>query len=96
MYIKIHKNYDRSVIAICDKELVGKKFSEGKLYLDVSERFYKGEEKSEEEIEKILNEACNVNFVGEKSIKLGVKMGLIQQENIITIKEVPHAQFILF
>lgn len=96
MYIKIHKNYDRSIIAVCDKELVGKKISEGKLCLDITERFYKGKEKSEEEIEEILEGASNINFVGEKSVALGMKLGLIKKEKVVTIKGVPHAQFILF
>ena len=54
MYVKIHHSGDRVVIAICDEELIGKKISEGALVLNISERFYKGEKKSQEEVKKIL------------------------------------------
>ena len=43
MFVKIHKSY-RTVVAICDSNLVGKKFEEGKRQLDVKESFYRGEE----------------------------------------------------
>ena len=42
MYIKIHRSY-RNVVAICDAEILGKKFEEGKRVLDVRESFYNNE-----------------------------------------------------
>ena len=91
MYVKIHKKQGRTVIAIADKEIIGMKFEEGKFQLEVSEHFYKGEEKSEEEVIALLKEATNVNLVGKKSVALAVKEGIIQEENIIRIKKIPHA-----
>lgn len=92
MYVKIHKSCNSFVVAICDKELIGKSFSEGKLYLNITERFYKGEEKSREEIKEILKSAPIINFAGKESIKLGMSLGLIKKENIVKIQGVPHAQ----
>ena len=53
MFVNIIRTY-RDVVAICDKELIGKKFYEGKFQLDVKENFYKGEEMDEEKTIQIL------------------------------------------
>lgn len=92
MYVKIHKTELSEVVCICDEDLVGKKFEDKDLQLDVTERFYKGEKKTEEEVIKILKEAGNVNIVGKESIKVAIKAGVIEKENIIKIKNIPHAQ----
>ncbi|MBI2671455.1 DUF424 family protein [Candidatus Woesearchaeota archaeon] len=95
MYVKIHNSQGREVVAICDEGILGKKFEEGDLFLDVSESFYKGEKKNEKEVEKILNEAENINLAGEKTISIALRLKVIDKENIIWIKGVPHAQLIL-
>ncbi|MBI2110182.1 DUF424 family protein [Candidatus Woesearchaeota archaeon] len=91
MYVKIHRKQGSTVVAIADKELIGKRFEEGKFQLEVSEYFYKGEEKSEDEIIVLLQEANNINLVGKKAVALAVKHGMIQEENILRIKKIPHA-----
>lgn len=93
MYVKIHESGSK-VLAVCDKELIGKKFEENDLCLDVSERFYKGEEVSDEKALNLIKEYDNVNIVGKKSVNLALKNNLINKENIIKIKGVPHAQII--
>lgn len=92
MYIKIHDaGNGRTVVALCDKELIGKILSEGNIELNVSEKFYKGEELPEDEVAEILKNANNVNILGKKSIAFAIKLGIISQENVITIQGVPHA-----
>lgn len=93
MYIKIHNTGDRAVIAVADKELIGKTIEENNLELKITERFYKGEEKTEEEIIEILKKATNVNLVGKKTINAALKAGVISKENILTIQNIPHAQY---
>ncbi len=92
MYVKIHKSEDRHVVAVCDEELIGKTFSEGELTLQVTERFYKGDQLSDEEAYEIMKDAINLNIVGERAINLALKNELISKENIITIQKIPHAQ----
>ncbi len=91
--VKIHKTKFKDVIAVCDSNLIGKKFEEKDLQLNITERFYKGESMAEEKIITILENAENVNIVGEESIKLGIKAGIIIKENILTIEGIPHAQY---
>jgi hypothetical protein len=97
MIVKIHKTQDgKKIVAVCDEDLIGKKFKEGNIRLDLSSDFYNGEKKSEEETKKIFDDAYVVNIVGEKAVNLGKKAGIVLEDNIIYVKKVPHAQAILF
>jgi len=96
MIVKIHKNPDgRKVVAICDNDLLGKRFEEGKLQLDLSSNFYKGEEMSEDDVVGLTEDPCIVNVVGEKSINFLIGVGVVDKKNIIRIKGIPHAQAIV-
>lgn len=96
MIVKIHKTPDgRKIVAICDNSLIGKRFEEKNLQLDLSSSFYKGEEISEEGISELIRGSCVINIVGEKSVGLMIKLGIVDKKNIIKIKNIPHAQAIL-
>ncbi len=88
------KKYDagdgRTVLALCDSELIGKKFSEGDFELDLTSEFYAGEEMSEEDVKLLLRDTNVVNFVGPRAVQLGVEAGLVS--NSIKIEGIPHAQ----
>jgi hypothetical protein len=90
---------NRDIVAICDSDLLGKKFEEGKFQLDLTGNFFKGEETSEEEIIKIIikmsKEDASFNIVGNKSINAGIKAGIISKEEINKIQEVPFALVLL-
>jgi uncharacterized protein len=94
MFIKIHNSY-RDVIGICDKELLGKKFEQGKFQLDVKESFFKGNQVTTEEAERILiqmdMEDATFNIIGHKSTQVALKLGLIQEEGIKKINDIPFA-----
>lgn len=85
----------RRIVAVCDSNLLGKRFEEKGLQLDLTGSFYKGEERSEEEIIKELKNCYIANFVGEKATKLGIKTGVINKDKVIKIKKIPHAQAML-
>ena len=92
MYLKIHKSY-RTVVALCDEELLGKKFEEGIRQLDCRESFYKDKLISYEEAVKTIqfqmNEDATFNIVGEKSTRSAIESGLIEEENRIRIAGIP-------
>ena len=98
MNIKIHKTY-RDVIAICDSDLIGKKFEKDNLQLDLKESFYKGEEKTKQEIISIMREMSRedstFNIVGEESINCALEAGIISKDGIKKIQEVPFALVLL-
>ena len=92
MFLNIIKSY-RDVVAICDKELLGKKFEEGKFQLDIKENFYKGKEVDAESMMEIMKkmsaEDATFNIVGKKSINAALKAGIISKEEIGKIQKVP-------
>lgn len=99
MYVvNVIKSY-RDVVAICDKELLGKKFEEGEFQIDVKENFFLGKEVSEKEIIEIINdmakEDATFNIVGENSVNLVLKTGIINKEGIKTIQGIPVALVLL-
>ncbi|MFH1711327.1 MAG: DUF424 family protein [Nanoarchaeota archaeon] len=98
MLIKIHKAY-RRVVTVCDSDLLEKKFEEGTKTLEISENFFKGEEKSESELIEILidqvKEDATFNIVGKNSIDCAIKAGIISQDGVKTVQGVPFALVLL-
>lgn len=95
MIAKINSAQGRVVLAVCDSELLGKKFEEGNRQLDLTVDFYKGEEKTEEEIAELFKKINYINLVGEKSVALGIKEGIVQEEHVIKIAGIPHAETLI-
>lgn len=95
MIVKVHKKGDKTLVAVCDSNLLGKKFEENELQLDLTSDFYNGEERDEKEIGDLIRNADMVNLVGEESVNLGVKEGVIETDHILKIKNIPHAQAII-
>ncbi len=98
MLVKIHKSY-RDIVAICDSELLGRRFEEGERVLDVKEGFFGGEEVGEDWLEglilKFSKEDATFNIVGEKSIQTALKTGIINKEGIKTVQGIPFALVLL-
>ena len=98
MFVKVIRSY-RDIVAICDSELLGKVFEEGKFQLDVKESFYKGEKLPEEKvleiIQKMSAEDATFNIVGEKSIKVALKAGIISKQGIKTVQDIPFAMVLM-
>ena len=86
-------------MAICDSNLIGKRFEEGKFQLDIKESFFKGEKVSEEQaiqiIKKMSIEDATFNIVGEKSVSTALKAGIISEDGIKKIQGVPFALVLL-
>ena len=83
MFFKIHKSY-RYVIAIADKELIGKTFEQDKFQLNVKENFFKGEEINEEKAIPLMQnyekEDATFNIIGKKSTQAALKAGIITKQ----------------
>lgn len=94
IYIKVHQNPTGKILAVCDKELIGKTFEDSKLCLNVSERFYKGELVDDVKLIKLVKAYDNINIVGKNSINLFLKEKIITKDHVIKIKNIPHAQII--
>jgi len=92
---KGHVDNGRKLVAVCDAELLRKRFEGKGLQLDLTGSFYKGQQVSKEKLQQLIKDAYVVNLVGEEAIAFGVKTGLIKKENVIRIANVPHAQALI-
>ena len=96
--VKVHKSY-RTVVAICDSSLLGKKFEEGKKQLEVREGFFKEIEISYKEAVKLMEfqakEDATFNIVGEYAVKAAKEAGIINSKGIGKISNIPYALVLL-
>lgn len=89
MIVKEHIDSGRLFLTVCDDSLIGKKFSKDNFVLDLSSKFYSGEKKTKEEIKALINKAYYINFVGNKSVELGVKEKVIEKDSVVEVDGIP-------
>jgi hypothetical protein len=94
MLLKIHRSY-RSVVALVDSELLGKRLEEGKRQLEIKEGFFKGDEVDREKALFILagqlREDATFNIVGPKAVQCAIEAGVIDEDSVAIIQGVPFA-----
>ncbi len=96
MIAKPHKNQqNKIVVAVCDSELLGKKYEEGGKQLDLTSDFYKGDEMEDVAVGDLMRNADSVNLVGEKAVSLGIQEGIIDKEHVNKIAGIPYAQAVV-
>jgi len=93
-YLKTHVSRFSTIVAVCDKQCLGKKFESGGLVLDLGlhRRFYEGELVGEEEVKNALCNAGSINIVGDKSIELAAKALGVSKAGAKKIGGVSHLQ----
>ena len=92
--IKIHFRGSDRVLAACDFELLGQSFKEGNLRLNVTEGFYNGEVIEEDVFIERMKSFASMNLVGEKTIGIAIREGYIDEDCVVSIDGVKHAQYL--
>ncbi|MDP3697974.1 MAG: DUF424 family protein [Nanoarchaeota archaeon] len=80
------------LVVVTDADIVGKKFEEDRLQLDLTKKFYQGEPKTKEEVKQIMMTARHLHLTGKGAVAIGVEMELVDPKKIIFIDNVPHAE----
>ncbi len=93
--LKIYRVRGEILVAVCDSELIGKTFREGDLKIEVKESFYGDRDVGEEEVKRALRMATIANITGKRAVKLAIKLGIIDKENVLKIGECWHAQMVV-
>ncbi len=94
MFMKRYNTDNHVIVAVCDKNIIGKVFREGEFVLRLDEYFYKGKETDKDEVQDSLSCATIANIAGEKAVACAVECGCIDPETIIFIEGIPHAQMV--
>ncbi len=94
IYIKVHPTPEGEIIAMCDSELLGRKYSEGKVELDLSaySNFYRGELVGEEEAGSAiaLDGFYTANIVGERSVRIFIRKGIASESDVKRVEGIPY------
>jgi hypothetical protein len=91
--VRVYRRGSDTLVAACDKDLLGKTFREGDLRLEVTS-FYEGEDADEEMLLNRLSFCTVANLVGKKTVDIAAKHKLINDDCVITIDGVPHVQLV--
>jgi len=94
MYLKSHQHGTQTLIAVCDCDILGKKFAEGHLKIEVCPGFFGGEKVSCSEVESALADATMANFVGCKTVEHAISLGYVDKDNVLSIDGVLYAQMV--
>ena len=94
MYLKISEREGHRVVAVCDKDLLGKVFTQGKAVLDLQKYayFYKGDIAGVEEVTEALSDFSSANLVGKKAVGTAIVLGLAEKSEVKEIASIPHLQ----
>jgi hypothetical protein len=92
--VRVHRVGREIVVAACDKDLIGRVLRDGELRFDVASCFYEGEDADEEKLLNRLSIATIANLVGESTISIAAKHNYINEDCVLMIAGVPHAQMV--
>lgn len=93
IFHKIHKVAgEKEILAIADKELIGKTLKGKKITLEIKESFYKGEELTQEQLKKLLHQFTNINIVGNQAVEIALQEKLATKKQVIEVDGIKHLQ----
>ncbi len=92
--LRVFRSAEYTLVAVCDSELLGETFREGKLKLEVKVDFYKGVSASIPEALQAVDAADIANLVGQGIVEAAVQKGFVNPSAIVHIGGVPHAQIV--
>ena len=98
IYIKKHPTDNGEMVAMCDEELLGKIFTEGKIELDLEKysEFYRGELMDEEKAKKYVGYSLyTANIVGKRSVAIVIEKGLVSEDSVRRIAGVEVVQIFM-
>lgn len=94
MYLKTYKSGKEVLIAVCDCEILGKRFEDGPLHVDVCADFFGNKKATPGEVEKALDNATIANIMGRRAVDYAIKLGYVDRENVLVIAGIPCAQMV--
>ncbi len=80
------------LVVVTDADIIGKKFEDEKLQLDLTKKFYQGEVKTKEEVKQMMMAARHMHLTGKGAVAIGMEMDLVDPKKIIFIGKIPHAE----
>ncbi len=92
--LSVYECEGETLVACCDTAILGETFCEGGLELRVSESFYGNDECDEARVLDAVGSASIANLAGNGIVERAIDQGLIDEDSVIRIAGVKHAQMV--
>ncbi len=92
--MRVYRKDKEILVAVCDPDILGKKFEEGDLVIEVKEKFYGNERVGKERVIRALQYATIANVTGINSVECAIEAGIIDRDRVLWIAGIPHAQMV--
>jgi hypothetical protein len=92
--MKLRKVGRNVLLTICDAEILGKTFEEGKIKFHVKKDFYMGARVNVDEAMCMIENSTIVNMIGKNVVNRAIEKGHVHPEAVLEIRGVPHAQIV--
>ncbi|MBT4446211.1 DUF424 family protein [archaeon] len=93
--VAVHSSPNGSVLVITDTEIIGQKFETEKLQLDLTKKFYLGEEMSADLIAEKINGCNTAHVTGVRAVAFVRSLDFIGEGKVLEIQGIPHAEVYL-
>ncbi|MFO8050315.1 MAG: DUF424 family protein [Thermoplasmatota archaeon] len=90
--MKVHAHGGRTVLAVCDKGLIGRTISEKELSVTITESFYGVDLVNEGSFLSLLPNVSSANFIGNDCVDTLIEKGMVREEDVMTIAGIKHVQ----
>lgn len=90
--MKIHCSDDKKIVAVCDSDLIGKKYTDGNRILYIPEEFFRGDEAEIRKILEELKDCLTANIVGNRIIDELIERNILKESNTLEVEGVKHTQ----
>jgi hypothetical protein len=87
--VRVSDYQKKTMLNICDAELLGKKIVQDDLTVNISESYYGDRFVDQKEAESLLQSASIINMVGKETVSLSVKLGVGSETGIKIISGIP-------
>jgi hypothetical protein len=92
--LKIHTRGREVVVAACDSNILGRTLKHHDIKFHISKEFYNDRKVDEKMFIKSLRIATIINLVGKKVVSIAIREGFVDENAVIEIAGIPHAQVV--
>jgi hypothetical protein len=87
--VRIFDYQKKTMLNMCDAELIGKDVVDGELKIHISENYYGKQIVDKAEAISLLSSASMLNLVGKETISLAINLGIGSESGVKIISDVP-------
>jgi|TARA_B100001105_G_scaffold23086_1_gene16357 hypothetical protein len=87
--VRIFDYQKKTMLNMCDAELIGKDVVDGELKIHINENYYGKQIVDKAEAISLLSSASMLNLVGKETISLAINLGIGSESGVKIISDVP-------